>query len=218
LKLKYFLPLLFLFAILSAQESAFGQNLRYRKINPAPPQIHFLSVDYGEGDQFPSSAPKTDRTIAIAPFEDTRRNRQYIGQQTTHGRVSAYFRSEPFPLEMSIQNFFIAALRKSGIDPIFTSAWNGNPEGMKGLKSDSIMKVVINRFWIKADTVGPKTRVYTWVYLDLLLGVKKQGKVLPQSVYVGEETLYGPEFSPQVLTNSINRTLRNVVETYWGAL
>ena len=217
---KKFLPLIFLLAILFVQSEASGQPFPHRRANALPPQIHLLPIYYGGGDKFPSLAQKTGVTMAIAPFEDTRRERRYIGQQTTQGQVSAYFRSEPFPLEKSIQEFFIAALNNSSIDPILTSAWNGKRKGPTSLKNDSILKVRINRFWIKADTErgGRRTRIYTWVYLDLLLGLKKQDNVLSQSVYVGEESLYGPEFSPQILTDSLNQTLRNVVDAYLGSL
>jgi hypothetical protein len=218
LKSKYIYLLFFLFLPFSVQDQAYGQLFQNRSAHSVHPQTHSLNIHYGDGLKIPSLIQKIGPAISIVPFKDTRQNRQYIGQHTTHGRVFAYFRSDPFPLERSIQDFFVAVLRKSSVDPIFTSAWNGKPEGMKSLKSDSILKVLINRFWMKAETTGGRTRVFMWVYLNLLLGLKKQERVLPQSIYVGEEIIHGPEFSPQVLTNSLNRTLRNVVETYLGSL
>ncbi len=183
-----------------------------------PPQTHSLIIHYGDAIKSPSLIQKTGGSIAIAPFKDTTRNRQYIGQHVTMGRVSGYFRSEPFPLEKSIREFFFAALQKSGVDSLFVSAWDGKPEGMKGMKSGSVLKVTIRRFWIKAETTSGRTRVFTWIYLDFFLGLKKLDRVLTQSVYVGEETIYGPEFTLQTLTDSTNQTLRNVVENFLESL
>jgi hypothetical protein len=218
LKSKYFFPLFVFFLVFSAQDRASGQPFQIRKPYPVQPQIHSLNIHYWDVDKIPSLGQKMGATVAIAPFKDTRRNRQHIGQHLTHGRTSGYFRSEPFPLEKALQDFFVAALRNSDVKALSLSAWDGKPEGLKSLKSDCVLKVLIKRFWIQTETTAGRTRVYMWVYLDILLGVKKMDKVLTQSVYVGEETISGAEFSPQTLTNYVNQTLRNVVESFFGSL
>jgi hypothetical protein len=86
------------------------------------------------------------------------------------------------------------------------------------MKSSSVLKVKIKKFWIKAETTSGRTRVFTWIYLDFFLGLKRLDQVLTQSVYVGEETIYGPEFTLQALTESTNQTLKNVVESFLGSL
>jgi len=218
LKSNHFLPLLVFFLLLSAQDRASGQSFATRKTFPMQPQIHSLNIHYWDVDKIPSLDQKMGATVAIAPFKDTRRNRQHIGQHLTRGQASGYFRSEPFPLEKSLQDFFVAALQNSGVKVFFMSAWNGKLEDLKSLETDSVLKVLIKRFWIKAETAAGRTRVNMWVYLDMLFGSKKLDKVFTQSVYVGEETIYGPEFSPQTLTNSTNQTLRNIVESFFGSL
>jgi hypothetical protein len=218
LKSKYILVLFFLFLSFITQNRAWGQPFQNRRAFPVPPQTHSLLIHYRDAIKSPSLIQKMGSSVAIAPFKDTDRNRHYIGQHVTHGRVSGFFRSEPFPLEKSIQDFSVAFLRNSGVDPLFVSAWNGKPEGLRSLKGESILKVIINRFWIKAETTTGRTRVFAWIYLDFFLGMKRLDQVLTQSVYVGEETIYGPEFTPQALRDPTNQTLRNVMESFLGSL
>ncbi len=199
------------------QDLALGQTYRGRARYPRKPEIHSINIRYREAKPPPSLDQNIGLTIAVAPFHDSRHGRLYIGHHKSLRKISNYFKSEPFPLEKAIREFFSEALSHSGIQTIFVSSWDGNPEALKDLEADSILRIDMKRFWIEAEAVGGRTRVNTSFYFDIFLGVKKEKSVLKQKVYVGKEIM-DSNFTPEKLENFINRTLSNVFDDFFGSL
>jgi hypothetical protein len=196
---------------------ASGQIYRGRERYPRKPEIHSINIRYREAKPFPSLDQNIGLTIAVAPFHDSRHGRLYIGHHKSARRISNYFKSEPFPLEKAIREFFSDGLAHSGIETMFVPNWDGNPEALKDLEADSILRIDMKRFWIEAEAVGRRTRVNTSFYFDIFLGVKKENTVFKQKVYVGKEMI-DSNFTPESLENFINRTLNNVFDDFFGSL
>lgn len=199
------------------QDLASGQAFPGRIKYPRKQEIYSTNIRYQDAKQFPSLDQNIGVTIAVAPFSDSRRGRQYIGHHMSVRKISSYFISDPFPLEKAIREFFFEALSNSGIKPIFVSSWDGKPEALKDLETDSILRINIRRFWIEAETVGRRTRVKTSVYFGIFLGVKKDNRVFTQNVHIGREII-DDNFTPERLEHLINRTLSNLLDDFFGSL
>jgi hypothetical protein len=196
---------------------ASGQTHPGRRTYPPKQEIYSINIRYQDAKQFPSLDEKVGLTIAVAPFSDSRRGRQYIGHQISTRRISSYFISEPPPLEKAISEFFFEALSNCGIKPILVPSWDGKPGTLKDLETDSILKINIRRFWIEVAPVGRRARVNTSVYFDMFLGVKKEDRVFTQNMYTGKEMM-DYNFTPERLEQFINRTLGNIFEDFFGSL
>lgn len=217
LRSKYLPWLLILCLNFLTQDFASGQTYPGRGKYPRKQEIYSINIRYQDAKQFPSLDQNIGLTIAVAPFSDSRRGRQYIGHHMSARKISSYFISEPFPLEKAIREFFFEALSNSGIKPIFVPSWDGKPEALKDLETDSILRINIRRFWIEAETVGRRTRVKTSVYFGIFLGVKKENRVFTQNVYIGKEMI-DDNFTPERLEHFINQTLSNVFDDFFGSL
>jgi hypothetical protein len=217
LRSKYLPWLLILCLNFLTQDLASGQSYRRRKKYPRKQEIHSINFRYQDAKQNLSLDQNIGLTIAVAPFSDSRRGRQYIGHHMSARNISSYFRSEPFPLEKAIREFFFDGLSNSGIQPIFVPRWDGKRETLKDLETDSILRINIRRFWVEAVTVGRRTRVKTSFYFGIILGVKKENRVFTQNVYIGKERL-DDKFTPERLEHFINLTLSNVFYDFFGSL
>jgi hypothetical protein len=217
LESKY-LPWLFILCLnFLTQDLASGQSNPGQGKYPRKQEICSINIRYQDARQCPSLDQNIGLTIAVAPFSDSRRGRQYIGHHMSARKKSNYFISEPFPLEKAIREFFFEAISNSGIKPVFFPSWDGKPETLKDLETDSILRIDIRRFWIEAKTVRQRTRVNTSVYFDIFLGVKKENKVFTQNMYMGKEMI-DDKFTPERLEHFINQTLSNVFDDFFGSL
>jgi hypothetical protein len=217
LRVKY-IPWLFILCFhFLTQDLALGQTYSGRGKYPPKQDIYSINIRYQDAKHIPSLDQHIGLTIAIAPFSDSRRGRQYIGHQMSARKISSYFISEPLPLENAISDFFFEALANSGIKPILAPGWDGKPETLKDLETDSILKINIRRFWSEAVPAGRRTRVKTSVYFDVFLGVKKENRVFTQNMYIGKE-MVDYNFTPERLEQFINRTLGNIFEDFFRSL
>lgn len=214
---KYLPWLLILCLNFLTQDLASGQVYPSRGKYTPKQEIYSINIRYQDAKQVPSLNQTIGLTIAVAPFNDSHRGRQYIAHHMSVRKISNYFISEPFPLEKAIREFFFEALSNSGIKPIFVPGWDEKPEALKNLKTDSILRINIRRFWVEAKTVGRRTRVKTSVYFGILLGVKKENRVFTQNVHIGKEMI-DDNFTPEKLEHFINRTLSNVFDDFFGSL
>jgi hypothetical protein len=212
LRSKY-LPFLFiLFLTFFPLDPASGQTYPRRGQYPPKQETYSIHIRYQDARQIPSLDPNLGLTVAVAPFSDSRRGWDYIGRHTSR-RISGFFKSEPFPLEQAIREFFFAAFSDSGIHSIFVPSWDGKPETLPEVAADSILRINIRRFWIETELVRRATRVKTWVYFDTFLGVKKENRVFTQNLYLRKEMM-DENFTPERLEQFINRTLSNVFDDF----
>ena len=148
---------------------------------------HSLSLRYQPVKEFPSLQQKMGATLAMVPFKDERPDTLYIGVHTSLQGDSNYFKSHPFPLEKAIKESLSDALSRYGVKTIPISNWDGKPESLKNMETDSVLMIEIKRFWTEGKASAFRTTVKTTVQFVIHLGVKKEGKVYTRNVEVEKE-------------------------------
>lgn len=176
-----------------------------------------VSLKYSRTIKFPSLQKKLGVILGIAPFRDKRPETNYIGEYVSRRNVSVYFKSAPFPLEKAIQESLSQAISLSGVKTVSISEWNGDTETLKTLEADSILMIDIKRFWIKARTVAFRIKMNASIYFTIHLGVKKEGKVFTQNVFVERNKTIGI-LTPERMGQRINRILADIFDNFLGNL
>jgi hypothetical protein len=72
-----------------------------------------------------------------------------------------YFKSDPSPLEKAIHDSLLRVLPPYGVKVVSVPSWDGSPESLASLETDSILFIEIKKFWIEghASLTGTKVRV-----------------------------------------------------------
>ena len=177
--------------------------------------IYPIHLQYRPLRKFPSLQQKLGSTLGITPFEDQRSDKRYIGHYISPRKVSNYFKSDPFPLETAIVDSLSQTLSQYGVQTIPISNWDRKPESIKNIEVDSIMKVEIKRFWIGGEAIRSRTKINTWVYFVIHLGVKKEGKVFTRNVYVGKEEMVS-KLTPEKIEQMVNQILTEVFDSFFS--
>ena len=172
-----------------------------------------LHICYQRLQGFPSLQQKLGSTVAIAPFQDKRPDREYIGHYTSARRVSNYFKSDPFPLERAIRDSLSQAFSRSGVKTLPVSEWCGEQKSIKNIQGDSILTTEIRRFWTEGTASRFNTRVITSVYLVIHLGVKKEGQVFTRNIFVGKERTV-QQVTPEEVELTFNLILANIIDNF----
>jgi len=176
-------------------------------------QVHSLRIEYLSLREFPSLQQQIGPAVGIAPVIDGRRGRRHIGHYS-YGGVSNYFKSEPFPLEAAIRDAFSEALTRFGIKTVPVSNWDRKKESLKDTKTDSILSVQIERFWVEG-TANPTPKLQTTLYLTFHLGMKKEGLVFTKRVYMGtNETV--ARFTPERMERAVRQAMTSVFESFFS--
>jgi hypothetical protein len=173
---------------------------------------YFLRPRYEPLKEFPSLQEKLGPRIAFAPFRDERPDTLYIGQFTPVKGVLSYYKSDPAPLETAILEGLNEVLLKKGLKTMSVPAWDGTPETLRNIGSDSILLVQIKKFWVEAkDDLLLQTRINTSVHLVIHLGVKKEEKVFIKNVEVERErTVFGGGL--EHMARMVNETLTEIFD------
>jgi len=176
---------------------------------------HFLSLRYEPVKEFVSLQTKIGSHLGLVPFKDKRPDTLYIGVHTTRQGESSYFKSHPFPLERAIQEFLPNALSRYGVKTISISDWDGTPESLKNMETDSVLMIEIRRFWTEAKASVFRTTVKTTVQFVIHLGVKKEAKVFTRNVEV-EKELTVTRSTPERVEAMINQILTEIFDSYFS--
>ena len=176
---------------------------------------HSLNLQYQSVKELSSLQQKIGATLALAPFKDERPDTLYIGRHTNLQGDSDYFKSNPFPLERAIKDSLSDALSRHGVKTIPISNWDGKPESLKNMETDSVLMIEIKRFWTEGKTSLFKTDVKTVVQLVIHLGVKKEGKVFTRNVEVEKEMTVA-RLTPEKVEATINQILTDVFDAYFS--
>jgi hypothetical protein len=176
---------------------------------------HPLNLQYQSVKELSSLQQKIGATLALAPFKDERPDTLYIGRHTNLQGDSDYFKSNPFPLERAIKESLSDGLSRYGVKPIPISSWDGKPESLKNLETDSVLMIEIKRFWTEGKTSLFKTDVKTVVQLVIHLGVKKEGKVFTRNVEVEKEMTVA-RLTPEKVEATINQILTDVFDAFFS--
>jgi hypothetical protein len=176
---------------------------------------HSLSLRYQPVKEFSSLQTKVGSTLGMAPFKDERPDTLYIGLHTNLQGNSDYFKSHPFPLERAIMESLSDALSRYGVKTIPVSNWDGKPESLKNMETDSVLMIEIKRFWTEGKASAFRTTMKTTVQCVIHLGVKKEGKVFTRNVEVEKEMTVARS-TPEKVEAMINQILTDIFDSYFS--
>lgn len=165
--------------------------------------------------EFLSLQTKIGPILGMAPFKDERSDTLYIGVHTNLQGDSSYFKNNPFPLERAIKESLSDALSRYGVKTIPISNWDGKPESLKNMETDSVLMIKIKRFWTEGKASAFRTTVRTTVQLVIHLGVKKEGKVFTRNVEVEKEMTVARS-TPEKVEEMINQILTDIFDSYFS--
>jgi hypothetical protein len=176
---------------------------------------HSLSLRYQPVKEFSSLQTKVGSTLGMALFKDERPDTLYIGLHTNLQGNSDYFKSHPFPLERAIMESLSDALSRYGVKTIPISNWDGKPESLKNMETDSVLMIEIKRFWTEGKVAAFRTTMKTTVQCVIHLGVKKEGKVFTRNVEVEKEMTVARS-TPEKVEAMINQILTDIFDSYFS--
>jgi len=176
---------------------------------------HSLSLRYQSVKEFPSLQQKVGATLAMVPFKDERPDTLYIGVHTSLQGDSSYFKSHPFPLEKAIKESLSDALTRFGVKIIPISDWDGRPESLKNMETDSVLMLEMKRFWTEGKASAFRTTVKTTVQFVIHLGVKKESKVYTRNVEVEKEMTLARS-TPIGVETMVNQILTDIFDAYFS--
>ena len=174
-----------------------------------------LSLRYQSVKAFPSLQTKIGSTLAMAPFKDERPETLYIGLHTDLKGDFSYFKSQPFPLEKAIQESLSEGLACYGVKTTSIPHWDGQPESLKSIETDSVMMIEIKRFWAEGKASLFRTNIKTGVKFVIHLGVKKEGKVFTRNVEMEREMTVARS-TPERVEAMINQMLTDIFDSYFS--
>jgi len=179
----------------------------------ASPGTFSLPLGYQSTREIPSLGSKFGSSLGLAPFKDRRPEKLYIGIHTPYTGMPNHFRSDPFPLEKALQEAIGEGLSRRDVKVVRVSEWDRSPESMKGLETDSVLAMDIDRFWIEGTASLFRTNVKTFVQLAIHLGVKKEGQVYTKRVEFERETTVA-SLKPEKAQEMINQVISEGLDTY----
>jgi hypothetical protein len=181
----------------------------------AKARTYHLYLKYQPGKDFPSLRQKIGSTLGVVPLKDERTETLYIGIHTPLQGVSSYFKSEPFPLERAIGDSLTEVLSREGVKVIPVSSWDGKPESLKNMGTESVLMIEIKAFWTEAKDAHFKTNAKTSAHFVIHLGVKKEGKVYTKNVKVEKEmTVF--RLRPENVEQTLNEILAEIFDSFFS--
>jgi len=185
-------------------------------IDSAEAYTYSLAIHYQPTKEFPFLQQKFGSTISIAPFKDERREQSYIGIHIPVRGLTTHFESNPAPLERALQQSLQDALSRFGIKVVPVSNWDGTPESLKNMDTDSVSMVEIKKFWTEGQASFFRTNIKTTVQLTIHLGVKHEGKVFTRNADV-EKEMTVPRSTPERVEGIINQVLTDIFDAYFSS-
>ena len=185
-------------------------------VDCAEAQTYSLSLRYQPMKGFPSLQQKFGPTLGIAPFKDERREKSYIGIHFPLRGLATHFESNPMPLEKALQESLGDALSRLGVKVISVSNWDGTPESLKNIDTDSVLTIEIKKFWTEGMGSLFRTNIKTTVQLVIHLGVKNEGKVFTRNADV-EKEITVPRSTPERVEAIINEILSDIFDAFFSS-
>ena len=174
-----------------------------------------LYLRYDPARDFPALQEKIGMNLAVPPFKDERFDTRIIGFLSPLTGSYVYYRSEPFPLEKAIRDSLSDVLSPRGIKTVPVPGWNGQPDSLKGLETDSILMVEIKKLWIEGNETLLGTDIKASVSLVIQLGVKKEGKVFTRSIDL-ERNMKDTRLTPALAQKILNQMLTEIFDSYFS--
>jgi hypothetical protein len=185
-------------------------------VDCAEAQIYSIPLRYQPTKTFPSLQQKFGSRLGIAPFEDERQEKSYIGIHFPLQGLATHFESLPMPLERALQESLSDALSWLGLKVVSVSNWDGTPESLKDIDTDSVLTVEIKKFWTEGTGSLFRANIKTTVQLAIHLGVKSEGKVFTRNVEM-EREITVLRATPERLKAIINGILSDIFDTYFSS-
>jgi len=174
-----------------------------------------LFLKYKPAKEFPSLQEKIGPNLGLAPFKDERKDSLYIGYHLSFFGSASYFKSDPSPLERAIRESLLGPLSRYGIKTTPISDWDGKPDSLKELETDSVLMIQIKQFWIEGSGAPFRTNAKTSINLVIHLGVKKEGKVFSKSVEVNREVTL-PRLTREGMEKTLNDILTEIFDSFFS--
>ena len=172
-----------------------------------------LYIRYQPLKELPSLQQKIGSRLAMVPFKDERPDTLYIGVHTPLQGVLSHFKSDPFPLEKAITEALSDVLSRHGVKTVPISDWDGKPESLKEMETDSILMINIKKFWIEGKALPFRTDVKTLIHFIIHLGVKKESKVFTRNVEVEKEITVA-RLTPERMEEMVNQILTDIFDSF----
>jgi hypothetical protein len=185
-------------------------------IDCAEAKTYSLSLRYQPMKGFPSLQQKFGSTVGIAPFKDERQEKSYIGIHFPLQGLSTHFESNPMPLEKALQEALGDALSRLGLKVVSVPNWDGTPESLKNIDTDSVLTIEIKKFWTEGTGSLFRTNIKTTVQLVIHLGVKNEGKVFTRNVDVEKEITVSRS-TPERVEAIISQILGDIFDAYFSS-
>lgn len=174
-----------------------------------------IPIQYQLLKEIPGLNERIGPTLGIAPFQDLRPEKNYIGTHTSIREVTTYFKSEPFPLEKAISDSLQKALTGSGVKVVPLPSWDGRPDALKEMHTDSALMIGIKRFWAEGRAAPFRTNLKVFIHLLIHLGVKREGKVFTRNVEVDKEVTLA-RLTPTKVEEVFNQTLKDIFDSFFS--
>ena len=174
-----------------------------------------LYLRYQPSKEFSGLQQKMGSTLAMTAFKDERRERFYIGTHTPFQGSMNHFKNSPHPLEEALQESLIQVLSRHGIKTQPYPDWDGKPESLRDLETDSILQFRIKEFWTQGRATAFGTRVRTLIHIVIDLGVKRERKVYTRNVNVEKEVTVSRS-TPDRVEEIINKILADIFDGYFS--
>jgi hypothetical protein len=120
------------------------------------------------------------------------------------------------PLEKALQEYLSDALSRLGVKVVSVSNWDGTPESLKNIDTDSVLTIEIKKFWTEGVGSLFRTNIKTTVQLVIHLGVKNEGKVFTQNADI-EKEITVPRSTPERVEAIINKILTDIFDDYFSS-
>ncbi len=176
---------------------------------------YFIPIRYQPVKELPSLQQKIGSTLSIVPFKDERSDTLYIGHHTPLQGVPSHFKSDPFPLEKAIADSLSQTLSRFGVKTIPVSNWDGKPESLKVMGTDSVLMIEIKRFWTEGKAATFRTNTKTSVHLAIHLGVKKESKVFTRNVEI-EKEMGVFSLTPEKVEQTVNQIMTEIFDQFFS--
>jgi hypothetical protein len=124
-----------------------------------------------------------------------------------------YFKSDPSSLEQAVRDSLLRILPPYGVKVVSVPSWDGSPESLTSLETDSILFIEIKKFWIEGHASFTGTKVQSSAQIALHLGVKKEGKVFTRNVELERETTLA-RFAAENAEEMLNQVLSDILDSY----
>jgi hypothetical protein len=174
-----------------------------------------LFLRYQPMKELPSLQQKIGSTLGIAPFKEERQETLYVGIYIPLRGISSHFKSDPFPLEKAITESLSSPLSRYGVKTVPISNWDGRPESLKNMETDSVLMIEIERFWIEGKSAPFRANAKASVQFVVHLGVKKEGKVFTRNVDVEKEMTVN-RLTPERMEETMNQILTDIFDSFFS--